>query len=99
MSIVDVSNLKINLPGEVVQIFSNFRIKLANAGDLAKDQIKSFQDLIYESYKSNYVFFTKSITLAVQRMGKQYFSIPGLVKVFLNRLDRQSKTLKNEKRE
>jgi hypothetical protein len=67
MSIVDVSNLKINLPGEVVQIFCNYRVKLANAGDLAKDQIKTLQDLIYESYKSNYVCFIESITLAVQR--------------------------------
>jgi len=70
LSIEDVSNLKINLPGEVVQIFSNYRVKLANSGDLAKDQIKNLQDLIYESYKSNYVFLAESITLAVQRMEK-----------------------------
>lgn len=66
----DFFDLKTRLAGEVLQKFSNYRVKLAIVGDFTKYNSKSLQDFILESNKSNTVFFTDSAELAVQRLGK-----------------------------
>jgi hypothetical protein len=66
----DFFDLKTRLAGEVLQKFSNYRVKLAIVGDFAKYQSKSLQDFISESNKSNYVFFTDNMDSAIQRLGK-----------------------------
>ena len=65
----DFFDLKTRLAGEVLQKFSNYRVKLAIIGDFAKYNSKSLQDFISESNKSNIVFFTDSTDLAIQRLG------------------------------
>lgn len=52
----DFFDLKTRFAGDVLQKFSNYRVKLAIVGDLAKNKSKSLQDFIFESNKSNYVF-------------------------------------------
>jgi hypothetical protein len=67
---VDFFDLKTRIAGEVLQKFSNYRVKLAIVGDFDKYQSKSLQDFIFESNKSNYVFFTDSINSAIQSLEK-----------------------------
>jgi hypothetical protein len=66
----DFFDLKTRLAGEVLQKFSNYRVKLAIVGDFTKYQSKSLQDFIFESNKSNYVFFTNNMDSAIQRLEK-----------------------------
>jgi hypothetical protein len=66
----DFFDLKTRLAGEVLQKFSNYRVKLAIVGDFAKYQSKSLQDFIFESNKSNYVFFADNMDSAIQKLGK-----------------------------
>lgn len=64
----DFFDLKTRLAGEVLQKFSNYRVKIAVVGDFTKYQSKSLQDFILESNKSNYVFFTDNINSAIKRL-------------------------------
>jgi len=66
----DFFDLKSRLAGEVLQKFSNYRVKLAIVGDFAKYKSKRLQDFILESNKTNTVFFTDNINLAIQRLGR-----------------------------
>jgi hypothetical protein len=66
----DFFDLKTRLAGEVLQKFSNYRVKLAIVGDFTKYQSKSLQDFIFESNKSNFVFFTDNIESAIQKLGE-----------------------------
>jgi len=67
---IDFFDLKTRLAGDVLQKFSNYRIKVAVIGDFAKYQSKSLQDFIFESNKSDHVFFTDNITSAIHKLGK-----------------------------
>ena len=66
----DFFDLKTRLAGEILQKFSNYRIKLAIVGDFAKYNSKSLHDFITESNKSNTVFFTDTIVAAIQEFEK-----------------------------
>lgn len=66
----DFFDLKTRLAGEILQKFSNYRVKLAIVGDFAKYNSKSLQDFIFESNKSNTVFFTNNRISAIQKLGK-----------------------------
>ena len=66
----DFFELKTRLAGEVLQKFSNYRVKLAIVGDFAKYNSKSLQEFIVESNKSYYVFFTDNISSAILRLEK-----------------------------
>jgi len=66
----DFFDLKTRLAGEVLQKFSNYKVKIAIVGDFAKYKSKSLRDFIFESNKSNYVFFTDSINSAIMRLEK-----------------------------
>jgi len=64
----DFFDLKTRLAGEVLQKFSNYRVKLAIVGDFSKYNSKSLQDFIFESNKSRSVFFTDSLSSAITRL-------------------------------
>lgn len=66
----DFFDLKTRLAGEVLQKFSNYRVKLAIVGDFSKYNSKSLQDFMFESNKSNYVFFTNKLESAIMRLEK-----------------------------
>jgi hypothetical protein len=66
----DFFDLKTKLAGEVLQKFSNYRLKLAIVGDFSKYNSKSMQDFIRESNKGNTVFFLDSIDSALSRLSK-----------------------------
>jgi hypothetical protein len=66
----DFFDLKTRLAGEVLQKFSNYRFKVVIVGDFTKYNSKSLQDFIYESNKTNFVFFTDNLDSAVIKLGK-----------------------------
>ena len=64
----DFFDLKTKLAGEILQKFSNYNIQLAIVGDFSKYKSKSLRDFIYESNKSNLVFFAKNKESAILRL-------------------------------
>lgn len=66
----DFFDLKTRLAGEVLQKFSNYHVKVAIVGDFTKFNSKSLQDFIYESNKSNRVFFLDTVESAFEKFGK-----------------------------
>lgn len=56
----DFFNLATGLAGEVLQKFSNYRIKLAIVGDFENVQSRSLADFIYECNTGSQVFFKKN---------------------------------------
>lgn len=65
----DFFDLKTRLAGEVLQKFSNYRVKVAIVGDFSRYKSKSLHNFILESNKSNYVFFAHTVDSALQRLG------------------------------
>jgi hypothetical protein len=63
----DFFNLKSGLAGEILQKFSNYKVRLSIVGDFKKYQSKSFQDLIRESNKSNSILFLDTLESALTR--------------------------------
>jgi hypothetical protein len=66
----DFFNLKTGLAGEILQKFSNYKIKVAIIGDFAKYKSNSLQDFIFESNKTASVSFTGNIKSAIVRLEK-----------------------------
>lgn len=58
-------DLKSGFAGEVLQKFSNYRMKLAIVGDFSSYTSKSLKDFIYECNKGNLVFFKADLESAV----------------------------------
>jgi hypothetical protein len=56
------------LAGDILQKFSNYRVKLAIVGDFIKYQNKSLQDFIRESNKGNTIFFVDNVESAFKRL-------------------------------
>lgn len=54
-------DLSTKLAGDVLQKFTNYRIKLAIVGDFAKYQSKSLKDFIYESNRYRDFLFINSV--------------------------------------
>ncbi|MES2810086.1 MAG: DUF4180 domain-containing protein [Bacteroidota bacterium] len=54
--------LKTGLAGDVLQKFSNRRVRLAIIGDFNNVESKSLRDFIFESNKGNLVTFAPSVT-------------------------------------
>jgi hypothetical protein len=67
----DFFNLKSGLAGDVLQKFSNYRIKLAITGDFSKYKSKSLQDFIRESNKGNMIYFLDSVESALMKLEKK----------------------------
>jgi hypothetical protein len=55
-------DLKTGFAGEILQKFSNYKMKLAIIGDFSEyvSKSKSFHDFVYESNKGNRVFFKET---------------------------------------
>lgn len=62
----DFFDLKTGLAGEILQKFSNYRVRLAIVGDFTKYPGKSLQDFIYESNKGRHVNFVELASEALK---------------------------------
>ena len=63
-------DLKTGIAGEILQKFSNYRVRLAIVGDFSKYQSKSMKDFIYESNKGKQVNFVDSSEDAIARLNQ-----------------------------
>lgn len=63
-------DLKTGLAGEILQKFSNYRMKLAIVGDFAVIESKSLRDFIRESNNRGIITFVKSLDEGISKMGK-----------------------------
>ncbi|GAA4794974.1 DUF4180 domain-containing protein [Olivibacter ginsenosidimutans] len=64
-------NLKNGIAGEILQKFSNYRVRLAVIGDFSAYSNKSVQDFIYESNKSGHINFVPSLEIALVRLSNK----------------------------
>lgn len=63
-------DLKTKLAGEVLQKFSNYRMRLAVVGDWSGLTSKSLQDFIRESNAGKYINFVTSTEEAFEKLSK-----------------------------
>jgi hypothetical protein len=63
--IEDFFNLKSGIAGEILQKFSNYRVRLAIVGDFSQYAGKSMEDFILESNKTGHINFVNSISEAL----------------------------------
>lgn len=61
-------DLKTGIAGEILQKFSNYKMKLAIVGDFSIYTSKSLKDFIFESNKGNQVLFVSSEQEAIERL-------------------------------
>jgi len=61
-------DLKDGMAGEILQKFSNYRVRLAIVGDFAPFTARSIRDFIYESNKTGHVIFVGSVQEALSRL-------------------------------
>jgi hypothetical protein len=64
----DFFDLKTGLAGEILQKFSNYRMKLAIIGDFSAFKSKSLKDFIRESNKRGIISFVGSLDEALSRL-------------------------------
>lgn len=64
----DFFNLRTGFAGEILQKFSNYRVKLAIIGNFSKYTSKSVQDFIRESNRGKSVFFTSDMESALKQL-------------------------------
>lgn len=62
----DFFNLKNGIAGEILQKFSNYRVRLAIVGDFSKYTSKSVNDFIYESNKARQINFVATQSEAIK---------------------------------
>lgn len=62
----DFFDLKNGIAGEILQKFSNYRVRLAIVGDFSKYTGKSINDFIYESNKGRQINFMASQLEAIK---------------------------------
>jgi hypothetical protein len=65
---VDFFDLKTGVAGEILQKFSNYRMKLAIIGDFSHYKSKSLRDFIRESNNHGTICFTGSVEEALKRL-------------------------------
>jgi len=65
----DFFDLKTGFAGEILQKFSNYRVRLAITGDFSKYPGKSLKDFIRECNRGNQIFFVPSAGEALARLG------------------------------
>ena len=63
-------DLKTGIAGEILQKFSNYRMRLAIIGNFEKYPAKSIQDFIFESNKVGRINFLGSVEEALERLSK-----------------------------
>jgi hypothetical protein len=66
----DFFDLKSGFAGEILQKFSNYRMKLAIVGDFSKYTGKSLKDFIFESNRTGRVMFVQTIDEAINLFSK-----------------------------
>lgn len=64
-------DLKTGIAGEVLQKFSNYRVRLAIVGDFSGYQSNSLRDFMFESNKHGHISFVESTALVLQRLSKR----------------------------
>ncbi len=57
----DFFDLKNKMAGDILQKFSNYRVRLAIVGDFSSFSSKSLRDFIYESNKGRHINFVASV--------------------------------------
>ena len=62
-------DLKTKMAGEILQKFSNYRVRLVIVGDFDKYGSRSLRDFIFESNNGRMVNFTATIEEALQKLG------------------------------
>lgn len=68
--IADFFDLKTRIAGDILQKFSNYKVRLAVVGDFSKYTSKSLRDFILESNKHGQVNFVNSTEEAIERLKK-----------------------------
>lgn len=63
-------DLKNKMAGEILQKFSNYRVRLAIVGDFSTFTSKSLNDFIYESNKGKQVNFVSSVEEALRCLAR-----------------------------
>lgn len=63
-------DLSTKLAGEMLQKFSNYRIRLAIVGDFEKFKSNSLKDFIFESNKVGQINFVNSIAEAINALNR-----------------------------
>ena len=63
--------LETGIAGEVLQKFSNYRVRLAIVGNFADLTRKSILDFIFESNKSGHINFVGTIEEAMEKLSKK----------------------------
>jgi hypothetical protein len=61
-------DLKTGFAGEILQKFSNYRLKLAIVGDFSHYTSKSLNDFIYECNKGNLIYFKNGLEDALSSL-------------------------------
>ncbi|EJL71833.1 DUF4180 domain-containing protein [Chryseobacterium populi] len=61
-------DLKTKLAGEILQKFSNYRVRLAIVGDFSKYQSKSIRDFVFESNKARHINFVETTEKALESL-------------------------------
>lgn len=64
----DFFDLKTGIAGEILQKFSNYRVRLVIVGDFSKYSAKSIRDFIFESNKGRQINFLNSVEEAVKKL-------------------------------
>jgi hypothetical protein len=62
-------DLKTGIAGDILQKFSNYRMRLAVVGDFTKYKSKSLSDFIGESNRYGVACFVNSLDEALERLG------------------------------
>ena len=63
---VEFFDLKSGIAGEILQKFSNYRVRLAIVGDFSKYKSKSLNDFMVESNKGRHINFVTSVPEAIK---------------------------------
>lgn len=64
--IPDFFDLRTGMAGEILQKFSNYRVRLAIVGDFSRYPGQSIKDFIFESNKSGHIQFVPSLEYALK---------------------------------
>ena len=64
-------DLKTGIAGEILQKFSNYRVRLAIVGDFSNYSSKSLKDFIFESNKGRHVNFVSSTEEALKILSER----------------------------
>jgi hypothetical protein len=62
-------DLSTRIAGDILQKFSNYRMKLAIVGDFSKYKSKSLRDFIRESNKNRHILFVNSMAEGLEKIG------------------------------